>query len=85
MKESLKGGQRRTRGIHASDEWKIDFSISTARACAVARARFGVGWIDTCIADPDQYFAILRFRDRHVPQAHDIWFTVAIENHCAHV
>ena len=37
------------------------------------------------MVNPDQYFEILRFRDRHVPQAHDIWFTVVVENHCTHV
>jgi hypothetical protein len=36
------------------DEWKINLSIS------IARARFRVGRIDTGIADPDQYFPILR-------------------------
>jgi hypothetical protein len=56
-----------------------------ARACALARACFRVGWIHTRIADPDQYLTIFRFRGGRLPQAHDIWFTVAIKNHCAHI
>ena len=72
------------RGIQTGDEWKVDLSIPIARACAVACACFGVGWIDPCIADPDQNLAILWLRDRQVPQAHDIWITVAVKNHGAH-
>jgi hypothetical protein len=30
-------------------------------------------------------FTIFRFGDRHLPQTHDIWLTVAIKNHCAYV
>ena len=72
------------RGIQTGDEWKVDLSIPIARACAVACACFGVGWIDTCIADPDQNLAILWLRDRQVPQAHHIWITIAVKNHRAH-
>jgi hypothetical protein len=74
-----------TRGIHAGNEWKINVSISIARACALARAGFRIGWIDARIADPDQYFTILRLRNLHVPQAQHIRLTVAIKNHYAHL
>jgi hypothetical protein len=55
-------------------------AAATILIMSVACARFGIGWIDTSMVNPDQYFTILRFRDRHVPQAHDSWFTVAVEN-----
>jgi hypothetical protein len=54
------------------------------RAGSVPQARFRVGWIDTRIADPDQYFTSLRLGDLRLPPAHDIWLTVAIKNYCAH-
>src|SRR5579864_1284358 len=72
-------------GIHAGDEWKLNLPIPVAPARTVACTRFRVSWIDTRVADPDQYFARLRLRDRDLPQAHDIWLTVAVKNHCAHV
>jgi hypothetical protein len=53
--------------IHAGDKWKINLSISIARACAPARARFRVGRIHTGMAEPDQYFAIVRLGNRHLP------------------
>ena len=48
----------------------------------MARAGFRVGWFDTRIADPDQYFIFLRLGDRDVPQADDVRLTGAVENHC---
>src|SRR5579871_5433575 len=42
-----------TGGIHAGNEWKPDFLISIASACALTRACFRVSRIDPRIADPD--------------------------------
>jgi hypothetical protein len=69
-----------TSSIHAGDEWKRH-----ARTCAEASACFRVGWIHTRIADADQYFTILWLGDRHVLQVHNVWLTVAVENHCTHM
>ena len=72
------------------DDLEDQFSADVAsldqpvRAGSVLQARFRVRWIDTRIADPNQYFTNLRLGDRHLPRAHDIWLTVAIKNYCAH-
>jgi hypothetical protein len=78
--EATRSSSATLRTSFSADVASLDQPV---RAGSVLQARFRVRWIDTRTADPDQYFTSLRLGDRHLPQAHDIWLTVAIKNYCA--